>query len=76
MDQPRIQKLSLIQYKYTHTHTHIYIYIYIYILICRYAATVYHIKDTCKSSYNTFAVKYNRIKIISYKNKILKTHLY
>jgi len=44
--------------------------------IYTYATTAYHIKDTCKSSYTTFIVKYNKIKIISYKNKTLKTYLY
>ena len=40
--------------------------------IYSHATVAYHIKDTIPSSYSTFIVKYNRINIISCKNKILK----
>ena len=33
--------------------------------IYTYATTVYHMKDTCQSSYNAFIVTYNRINIIT-----------
>jgi len=44
--------------------------------IYAYEKIVYHIKDTCPSSYDTFIVKHNRINVFSYKNKILRTYLY
>jgi len=43
--------------------------------IYTYATIVYNIKNSCQSSYIAFIVKYNRINIFSYNNKILK-HVY
>jgi len=43
--------------------------------IYTYEKIVYHIQDTSPGSYSTFIVKYNRINIISYNNKIFKTFL-
>jgi len=40
-----------------------------------YETIVYNFWDTCPSSYNKFIVKYNRINIISYNNKIFKIYL-
>jgi len=44
--------------------------------IYTYETIEYHIKDTSPSSYSTLMVKYNRINIFLYNNKILKKYLY